>query len=185
MYTFFKKEMEKSYTENPQPGDSLPLYKMPIGGQIHNLEIHPGQGGQLVRSAGTFAQIIEKSIERGCARIKLPSGNQRWVPLTCRATLGIVGNEDFRHIVLGKAGASRWRGRRPAVRGVAMNPVDHPHGGGEGRTSGGRPSVTPWGRPTRSFRLHKRKINPFAVKLTGRTQRLFQLPKGLSEALKN
>lgn len=162
-FSFFKKEIEGSYAENPQLGDSMPLYKFPLGSQIHNLEIFPGQGGKLIRSAGNSGEIIEKSLEKGYARIKLPSGCQRWIPLTSRASLGVVGNEDHRQIVLGKAGASRWRGRRPKVRGVAMNPVDHPHGGGEGRTSGGRPSVTPWGRPTRSFRLHKRKINPFII----------------------
>lgn len=112
------------------------------------MEVEPGKGGQLVRSAGNYAQIIEKSLEKGLARVKLPSGNQRWVPLTCRANFGSVGNDEHHLIVLGKAGASRWRGFKPKVRGVAMNPVDHPHAGGEGKTSGGRPSVTPWGRPT-------------------------------------
>ena len=162
---FFKEGMEASYMDNPQIGDSLTLQKLPLGAQIHNLEISPGKGGQLVRSAGAQAEIIEKSLEKGQVRIKLPSNNQRWIPMTCKGSLGAVGNEDHRHIVLGKAGASRWRGRRPKVRGVAMNPVDHPHGGGEGRTSGGRPSVTPWGRPTRSFRLKKKKINPFLIKV--------------------
>ena len=160
---FFQKEMNETQLEGPSFGDSMHLQKIPLGSQIHNLELHPGEGGQLIRSAGTAGLLIEKSLEKGQVRIRLPSGIQRWFPFTCRATLGSVGNEDFRHMVLGKAGASRWRGRRPKVRGVAMNPVDHPHGGGEGRTSGGRPSVTPWGRPTRSFRLRKKKFNPFLI----------------------
>ena len=146
----------------------MPLYKFPVGSYVYDLELQPGKGGQIVKSAGTYAQIIEKSLEKGLARIKLPSGSQRWFPLTCRASFGMVGNDDHHLIVLGKAGASRWRGFKPKVRGVAMNPVDHPHGGGEGKTSGGRPSVTPWGRPTHSYKFRKRKINPFAVKLTGR-----------------
>lgn len=165
---FFKKEIEDSYTEIHQMGDSMPLYKFSVGSYIQDLELQPGKGGQLVKSAGTYAQIIEKSLEKGLARVKLPSGSQRWFPLTCRASFGMVGNDDHHLIVLGKAGASRWRGFKPKVRGVAMNPVDHPHGGGEGKTSGGRPSVTPWGRPTHFYKLRKRKINPFAVKLTGR-----------------
>lgn len=165
---FFKQEIENSYTESHQAGDSMPLYKFPVGSQVQDLELQPGKGGQLVRSAGSQAQIIEKSLEKGLARLRLPSGNQRWIPLTCRGSFGIVGNDDHHLRVLGKAGASRWRGFKPKVRGVAMNPVDHPHAGGEGKTSGGRPSVTPWGRPTHFQKFRKRKINPFAVKLTGR-----------------
>lgn len=162
---FLVSELEKTYTKDQKVGDSLPLYIIPLGASVHNIEIQPGAGGKLVRSAGTNSKVIEKNFETGYARLSLPSGCHRWIPLICKATLGDVGNEDWYHTKLGKAGAKRWRGRRPKVRGVAMNPVDHPHGGGEGRTSGGRPSVTPWGRPTRSYKNKKRKMNPFLLRI--------------------
>ena len=137
-------------------GDSTLLRNISIGSLIHNIEIKPGRGGQLVRTAGNFAQLIEKV--NGFARIRLKSGEQRLISLNCFASLGIIDNLDHRLINRGKAGAVRWLGRRPSVRGVAMNPVDHPHGGGEGRTSGGRPSVTPNGRCTKGSPTRKKKI---------------------------
>jgi large subunit ribosomal protein L2 len=128
-------------------GNSLLLKNMPLGATIHNVELKPGKGGQLIRSAGSSGLLIHKG--QKYARIRLPSGIQRLVPLTCRATIGSLSNKDYQNQVIGKAGRSRWLGIRPNVRGVAMNPIDHPHGGGEGKSSGGRPSVTPWGRPTK------------------------------------
>lgn len=128
-------------------GHSLPLQKIPVGSLIHNLSLSKNQKGKIARAAGTYAQVIQKI--KNYARIRICSGEQRLVPLDSIATLGVVSNEDLKLIKLGKAGRSRWRNRRPYVRGVAMNPVDHPHGGGEGKTSGGRPSVTPWGNPTK------------------------------------
>ena len=122
---------------------------------IHNIELRPGKGGQLVRSAGTAARLMAK--EGRYAQVRLPSGEQRMVLMTCKATIGQVGNQQHENQSVGKAGASRWKGRRPKVRGVAMNPVDHPHGGGEGRTSGGRNPVTPWGVPTRGHKTRKNK----------------------------
>jgi large subunit ribosomal protein L2 len=118
-----------------------------LGVTLHNLEIQPGRGGQLVRSAGSSALLLHKG--RDYARVRLPSGLQPLLPLACRASLGVLANQGLKTQNLGKAGRRRWLGRRPRVRGVAMNPIDHPHGGGEGKTSGGRPSVTPWGRPTK------------------------------------
>lgn len=147
-------------------GDSTLLKNIPIGSLIHNIEIKPGRGGQLVRSAGGFAQLIEKI--DNFARIRLKSGEQRLVSLNCFASFGIIDNADHRLINRGKAGTNRWLGRRPKVRGVAMNPVDHPHGGGEGRTSGGRPSVTPKGKPTKGSPTRKKKINK-NVLITSRT----------------
>jgi len=137
-------------------GSSTCLLNIPIGGLIHNIEIKPGKGGQLVRSAGCFATLIEKLDKY--ARIRLSSGEQRLVSLFCYASLGVIDNGDHKHISLGKAGKSRWLGIRPTVRGVAMNPVDHPHGGGQGKTSGGRPSVTPRGLPTKG-QPTKKNIN--------------------------
>lgn len=128
-------------------GDCLPLSIIPLGSLVHNIEKNYGVGGQLVRAAGSYGQIIEKN--QKAARIRLPSGGECWVNLKCSATMGIVGNEEHQNKIIGKAGRSRWLGFRPTVRGVAMNPVDHPHGGGEGRTSGGRPSVSPWGKLTK------------------------------------
>ena len=136
-------------------GNCLPLGKMPVGIEIHNIELKIGKGGQMVRSAGTSARLMAK--EGNYAQIKLPSGETRKVHLNCRATIGQVGNADQENASLGKAGRSRWLGRRPKVRGVVMNPVDHPHGGGEGRTSGGRHPVTPWGVPTKGYRTRNSK----------------------------
>ena len=140
------------------PGNTLPLINIPLGTQIHNIELRPGKGGQMARSAGTFAQLVAKEGEY--AQLRMPSGEVRRVPLVCRATVGQVGNIEHENVSLGKAGRSRWKGLRPKVRGVAMNPVDHPHGGGEGKTSGGRNPVTPWGQPTRGYktRSNKRKM---------------------------
>jgi large subunit ribosomal protein L2 len=132
------------------PGSSLKLADIPLGTIIHNIELRPGKGGQLVRSAGEGAQLLAK--ERSYAHVRLPSSEVRLVHVECAATIGEVGFAEHGNINLGKAGRSRWLGRRPAVRGVAMNPVDHPHGGGEGRSSGGRHPVTPWGVPTRGYR---------------------------------
>lgn len=137
------------------PGNSLPLANIPLGTHIHNIELKIGKGGQIVRSAGTYAQLMAK--ERSYALIKLPSGEVRMVLLRCQATIGRVGNTDHENVALGKAGRSRWIGRRPSVRGVAMNPVDHPMGGGEGRSSGGRHPCTPWGKPTKGRRTRKQK----------------------------
>ena len=137
------------------PGNSLPLSEIPLGELIHNVELRPGKGAELVRAAGVSAQLMAK--DEKYAMLRMPSSEQRRVLLTCRATIGVVGNSDNANRKLGKAGASRWIGRRPKVRGVAMNPVDHPHGGGEGKTSGGRHPVTPWGVPTKGFKTRKNK----------------------------
>ncbi len=136
-------------------GNSLPLSAIPMGEMIHNVELRPGGGGKLARGAGVGIQLMAKSGKY--AQLRLPSGEQRKVLVTCTATIGIVGNGEHQNRKLGKAGVSRWLGRRPKVRGVAMNPVDHPHGGGEGRTSGGRHPVSPWGVPTKGFKTRKNK----------------------------
>src|ERR1051326_1996604 len=136
-------------------GNALPLRNIPPGTQIHNLELKPGKGGQMVRSAGGAAQLIAK--EEEYALVKLPSGETRKVSQDCMATIGQVGNIDHENVTIGKAGRSRWLGKRPHNRGVSMNPVDHPHGGGEGKTSGGRHPVTPWGQPTRGFKTRNNK----------------------------
>src|SRR5882757_10470466 len=138
-----------------KPGNAMPLGNMPVGTIVHNVELKIGKGGQLARSAGTYAQLVGK--DAGYAQIKLNSGELRLVPGECLATVGAVSNPDNQNIVIGKAGRQRWLGRRPVVRGVAMNPVDHPHGGGEGRTSGGRHPVTPWGKPTKGKKTRKNK----------------------------
>lgn len=135
-------------------GNTLPLANIPLGTFVHNLELIPGNGAQMVRSAGASAQLIAR--EGRFAHIKLPSGEVRLVPVDCIATIGQVGNVERESIVIGKAGRSRWLGRRPKVRGVAMNPVDHPLGGGEGKSSGGRHPVTPWGKPTKGYKTRKR-----------------------------
>jgi len=127
-------------------GNALPLENIPTGTLVHNVELQPGQGAKMARSAGSGIQLVAK--DQGFAVLRLPSGEMRRVPLTCRATVGQVGNVDHQNITGGKAGRSRWRGKRPSVRGSAMNPVDHPHGGGEGKSKGGRHPVTPWGVPT-------------------------------------
>ncbi len=138
-----------------EAGNSLPLSSIPEGTFIHNLELVPGKGGQLVRTAGAAAQLMAK--EKKYASVKLPSGEVRLIRIDCRATIGQIGNLEHESIQIGKAGRSRWLGRRPRVRGVAMNPVDHPHGGGEGKSSGGRHPVSPWGQPTRGYRTRKKK----------------------------
>ncbi len=138
-----------------KPGNAMPLGNMPVGTIIHNVEIKPGKGGQIARSAGTYAQLVGR--DQGMAILRLNSGEQRLVSSSCFATVGAVSNPDHGNINDGKAGRSRWRGKRPHVRGVAMNPVDHPHGGGEGRTSGGRHPVSPWGKPTKGKRTRSNK----------------------------
>ncbi len=137
------------------PGNALPILNIPLGTEVHNIEMRPGKGGQMARSAGTFAQIVAK--EGQYAQLKMPSGEVRRVPVVCMATIGMVGNRENANVSLGKAGRKRWMGRRPKVRGVAMNPVDHPHGGGEGKTSGGRHPVTPWGKPTKGYKTRRNK----------------------------
>ena len=138
--------VESGPTADIKAGNALPLQNIPTGTLVHNVELKPGQGGKMARGAGTGVQLVGK--DEGYAVLRLPSGELRRVPLTCRATVGQVGNVDHENITGGKAGRSRWRGRRPTVRGSAMNPVDHPHGGGEGKSKGGRHPVTPWGVPT-------------------------------------
>lgn len=138
-----------------KPGNALPLSHIPVGTIVHNVELYPGKGGQLVRAAGAAAQVMAK--ENGFATLRLPSGEMRMVPEECRATVGQVGNLDHENITIGKAGRSRWLGRRPHVRGSVMNPVDHPHGGGEGKAPIGRKHpVTPWGKPTLGYKTRKK-----------------------------
>jgi large subunit ribosomal protein L2 len=151
-----------------KPGNSLRLRYIPVGTIVHNVELKPGKGGQLARSAGTWAQLVAKEGKYG--QIRLPSGEIRKVLLVCRATVGSVSNPEHENRTGGKAGRTRWLGVRPTVRGVVMNPVDHPHGGGEGRTSGGRHPVTPWGKPTRGYKTRTNKrTDKFIVK--GRKRR--------------
>ena len=138
-----------------KPGNAMPLKSMPVGTIVHNVELKIGKGGQLVRSAGCYAQVVGK--DAGYAQLKLSSGELRIVREECLATVGAVSNPDNQNKSLGKAGRSRWMGKRPVTRGVAMNPVDHPHGGGEGRTSGGRHPVTPWGKPTKGAKTRSNK----------------------------
>lgn len=138
-----------------RPGNALPIRKIPIGSLVHNVELKIGKGGQLIRSAGSSGQLVAK--ENRYAHIKMPSGELRLVHVECYATVGQVGNADNKNISIGKAGRKRWLGKRPKVRGVAMNPVDHPMGGGEGRSSGGRHPCTPWGKPTKGYRTRKNK----------------------------
>jgi large subunit ribosomal protein L2 len=150
-------------TADIKPGNNLPLINIPLGTQIHNIELKKGKGGQIVRSAGTFAQLMAK--EDRYALLKLPSGEVRMVLLTCQATIGQVGNVIHEKLSLGKAGRKRWLGKRPKVRGVAMNPVDHPMGGGEGRSSGGRHPCSPWGTPSKGYKTRKNKqTTKFIVK---------------------
>jgi large subunit ribosomal protein L2 len=139
-----------------QVGNALPLSRIPLGTTLHNIELYPGRGGQLARSAGSGIQLLSRDEER--AQLRLPSGELREVLVECLATIGQVGNTEHQNVDLGKAGRARWLGRRPKVRGVVMNPVDHPHGGGEGKSSGGRHPVTPWGKPTKGYKTRKRKI---------------------------
>tara|TARA_Y100000589_G_C27119317_1_gene615675 strand:+ start:22 stop:804 length:783 start_codon:yes stop_codon:yes gene_type:complete len=138
-----------------KPGNAMPMDNIPVGSMIHNVEIKPGKGGQMVRSAGTGAQLM--AVEAGMAVIKLPSGEMRRVQSKCWATLGVVGNQEHMGIVIGKAGRSRWLGIRPQTRGMAMNPKDHPHGGGEGRSKSGHHPVSPWGKPCRGYVTRNRK----------------------------
>lgn len=138
-----------------KPGNALKLADIPVGSWVHNIELKPGKGGQLVRSAGTAAQLAAK--DGSLAVIKLPSGEMRRVNLECRATIGVVGNSDHDAIVVGKAGRSRWVGIRPQTRGMAMNPKDHPHGGGEGRSKSGHHPVSPWGQPCRGYKTRRPK----------------------------
>ncbi|MBW2019426.1 MAG: 50S ribosomal protein L2 [Deltaproteobacteria bacterium] len=143
-----------SPTADIKPGNALPLRNIPLGTQIHNIEMQPGKGAQLVRSAGSYAQLVAK--EGRYAQVKLPSGEVRMILIDCKATVGQAGNLEHQNIALGKAGRKRWLGRRPRVRGVAMNPVDHPMGGGEGKASGGRHPCSPWGVPTKGYRTRKK-----------------------------
>ena len=138
-----------------KPGNAMKLAQMPVGTIIHNVEMKPGKGGQIARSAGTYAQVVGR--DRGMVMVRLNSGEQRYIPGTCMGTVGAVSNPDNSNQNFAKAGRKRWMGRRPLTRGVAKNPVDHPHGGGEGRTSGGRHPVTPWGKPTKGMRTRKNK----------------------------
>ena len=149
-----------------KPGNALPLKNIPTGTMVHNVELKPGRDGQLVRSAGASAQLMAKEGDR--ALLRLPSGELRYVPVTCRATIGQVGNTDHENVSLGKAGRSRWLGRRPGVRGIAMNPVDHPHGGGEGQSKGNHPT-SPWGQPAKGYKTrHNPRTDRFIVKRRGR-----------------
>ena len=138
-------------------GCVMPLAKIPLGTAIHNIELKPGKGGQVVRSAGSSAQITGR--DAGYAMVRLPSGEVRLILAQCMATIGVVSNSDRKNIKIGKAGRNRWLGKRPVVRGVAMNPIDHPHGGGEGKSSGGRHPVTPWGKPTKGKRTRRNKTS--------------------------
>ena len=147
-----------------KPGNAMRLIAVPLGTWVHNIEMQIGHGGQMCRSAGTYAQLMAK--DGGYALLRLPSGELRQVHLECKATIGQVGNLQHENLTIGKAGRSRWLGRRPKVRGAAMNPIDHPHGGGEGRTTGGRHPVTPWGKPTKGYKTRSKKkpSNKFIVK---------------------
>jgi large subunit ribosomal protein L2 len=146
-----------SPTADIKPGNSLPLLNIPTGTLVHNVELKPGKGGQMARAAGSYAQLMAK--EGKHAHLKLPSGEVRMVPVNCRATIGQLSNVEQENVSLGKAGRARWAGKRPRVRGVAMNPVDHPMGGGEGKSSGGRHPCTPWGKPTKGYKTRKPKAS--------------------------
>jgi len=149
-----------------KPGNAIPLKNIPLGSLVHNLELKVGKGGQLIRSAGSYGQLMAK--EGNYAQVRLPSGEVRKVFISCRATIGQVGNIENENISIGKAGRSRWHGKRPKVRGVAMNPVDHPMGGGEGRSSGGRHPCTPWGIPTKGHKTRTNKrTDKYIVKRRG------------------
>jgi len=138
-----------------KPGNAMPLRSVPVGTIVHNVEMKPGKGGQIARAAGSYVQLVGR--DGGFALLRMASGEVRMVRGECMATIGAVSNSDHANINKGKAGRNRWLGRRPSVRGVAMNPIDHPHGGGEGRTSGGRHPVTPWGKPTKGAKTRKNK----------------------------
>ncbi|MFP6693108.1 MAG: 50S ribosomal protein L2, partial [Pirellulales bacterium] len=168
------KHVESGAEVPPSVGNCLPLKSIPLGMSIHNIELQPGRGGVMCRSAGTGAVLAAR--EADWAQITLPSGEVRRVPIGCRATIGLIGNSDHMGIVLGKAGRKRWLGRRPHVRGTAMNPVDHPHGGGEGRTKGGRHPVSPTGKPTKGGPTRKRrKASNKSIVRRRRTKRYGQL----------
>ena len=137
-----------------KPGNAMPLTSIPVGTIVHNVELKPGRGGQMARAAGTYVQIVGRDV--GYALLRMASGEVRMVRSDCMATIGAVSNPDQQNVKIGKAGRNRWLGKRPSVRGTAMNPVDHPHGGGEGRTKGGRHPVTPWGKPTKGYRTRKK-----------------------------
>ncbi len=148
-------------------GNALPLKNIPLGTMIHNIEMKKGKGGQMARAAGSAAQLVAK--EAGYAQIKMPSGETRMINLDCYATIGQVGNLNYENVSIGKAGRTRWLGKRPTVRGVAMNPIDHPHGGGEGKTSGGRHPVSPWGLPTKGYKTRNNKrTQRFIIKRRGK-----------------
>ena len=146
-----------------QAGDSFSLDKMPLGSIIHNIELNKNQGGKFVRAGGMFAQLLQK--DEKFARIKLKSGEHRFFSLKCKATLGVISNEKHNFVIVGKAGKSRWLNKRPNVRGTAMNPVDHPHGGGAGKSASGRPSVTPWSRPTKGAKTRSKKKHNVLISL--------------------
>jgi large subunit ribosomal protein L2 len=148
-------EIQNGSTAPIKAGNAMPLRNIPVGSLVHNVEMKPGKGGQIARSAGAGVQLVARQDDH--ATLRLRSGEMRKVPAECRATIGEVGNSEHNLRSLGKAGAKRWRGVRPTVRGVAMNPVDHPHGGGEGRTSGGRHPVSPWGMPTKGYKTRSNK----------------------------
>jgi large subunit ribosomal protein L2 len=151
-------DMVVSSTEaDIKPGNALPLQNIPTGTLVHNVELKPGKGGQMARAAGSYAQLMAKEGKQ--AHLKLPSGEVRMVPVACRATIGQLSNVEQENVSLGKAGRQRWTGKRPHVRGVAMNPVDHPMGGGEGKSSGGRHPCTPWGVPTKGYKTRKPKAS--------------------------
>jgi large subunit ribosomal protein L2 len=154
--------LESGQGSEIRPGNALPLRFIPVGTQVHNVELRAGQGGKMARSAGSAVQLVAK--EGDYATLRLPSTEMRRVPIDCRATVGEVGNSEFELIKIGKAGRNRWKGVRPQTRGVAMNPVDHPHGGGEGKTSGGRHPVSPWGKPEGRTRSKKKASSQLIVR---------------------
>jgi large subunit ribosomal protein L2 len=156
------KVMSSLSTIEPKVGNCMKIEHIPVGSIIHNIEIKPGAGGKLAKAAGNFAKLLGKN--ENYAKIEMKSSEVRLIHLSCKATIGAISNEDHHHIVLAKAGRSRWLGRRPHVRGVAMNPVDHPHGGGEGKTSGGRIPVTPWGKKTKGKKTrHNKRTQKFII----------------------
>ena len=154
--------VESGQRADIKPGNALPLRYVPVGTVVHNVEMRPGQGGRIARSAGVSVQLVAKEGE--FATLRMPSSEMRRVPIDCRATIGEVGNAEHELVKIGKAGRNRWKGVRPQSRGVAMNPVDHPLGGGEGKTSGGRPAVSPWGKPERRTRKKSKASRQFIVR---------------------
>lgn len=156
-------------TSDIKPGNCLALTDVPVGSVVHNVELKPGKGAQLVRSAGSSAQVMAK--DEKFAHIRLPSGEVRLISVKCKVTIGQIGNIEHETLTVGKAGKSRWLGRRPKVRGIAMNPVDHPHGGGEARSTPGRAVVTPWGKPTLGYRTRKKRKNNSMIVTRRKTKR--------------